>query len=78
MVKSRRIQRRLFDILQTCKQHGGSITPQYIELLNTLNEEDIIKEVKYQKVTIAKDIRMKRRLTHPIIKKYTCEKMWKC
>ena len=32
-------------------------------------------QVKYLKVTIAKDIRMKKRITNPITKKYTYQKL---
>ena len=46
LLKSRRIERS-FNLLHVCKQHGGPITPQNIELLDTLKEEEIINEVRY-------------------------------
>ena len=70
-IKRRRVERSL-KLLDICQQHGGPITPQNLDtLINTLTDEQIRHEVSYLKATIAKEIKMKRRVMNKDISTHT-------
>ena len=72
-IKQRRVARS-YQLLEQCQKHNGPITPLNIDkLLDTLSEEEIHTEVKYLKATVASDLKLKRRVTNSITKKYTYE-----
>ena len=72
--KIRRVERSL-ELLYICQQHGGPVTPQNIDLIQTLNETQIGNEVKYLRSTVAKELRIKEQVTDPTTKRFTYEKI---
>ena len=63
-VKFRKVARTM-KILELVKQHGGPVTADCLQLLDTLTEEQIISEVKYLKLTVAPDLKLKKRVKDP-------------
>ena len=53
---------RVFNLLSHCRKHGGPISMDNIHLMDSLNEEQIIFEATYLKATIAKEIKLKKRV----------------
>ena len=49
-------------MLETCKSHGGPVTPQSLNVLDSLNTKQLVNEVAYLRATIAPDIKQKRRI----------------
>ena len=60
-VKKRKVQRACH-LLSQCRQHGGPISLDNIDLLDSLDEKQIILEATYLKATIAKEIKLKKRV----------------
>lgn len=54
--------RKTLAVLEICKQHGGPITPTSLDLLSKLNGKQLLDEISYLRMTIAPDIRQKRRV----------------
>src|SRR5579872_138110 len=51
------------NLLENCKKHGGPITPNSIQMLTELNENQLLSEIAYLRMTIAlPDIRQKQRV----------------
>ena len=63
-VKFRKVARTM-KILELVKQHGGPVTADCIQLLDTLTEKQIISEVQYLKLTVAPDLKLKKRVKDP-------------
>jgi hypothetical protein len=55
-------QARTSKLLDTCKDHGGPVTPKSLALVDSLNEKQLIAEIGYLRVTIAPNIRQMRRI----------------
>ncbi|KAK6168582.1 hypothetical protein SNE40_019783 [Patella caerulea] len=53
---------RSLKLLETYKEHGGPITENTLNLLGELTERQLLAEVGYLRVTLAPDIRQKRRI----------------
>ena len=49
-------------LLESCKSHGGPVTPASLELLSQLSDKELLNEVGYLWATIAPDIKQKRRI----------------
>jgi hypothetical protein len=54
---------KTMEILEKCKLHGGPITPGSLELLSNLDEKKLLTEIAYLRITIAPNIRQRRRIT---------------
>ena len=48
--------------LELCKQHGGPITPSCVELMGSLNNEQLLAEISYLRLTIAPNTRQMKRI----------------
>ena len=48
---------------QTCRQHGGPLSTDNSDLLNRLTDKEVVLEVQHLKATIAKDLKLKKRVT---------------
>ena len=59
--KSKKVARTL-KILEKLKKHGGPITADSIDLLDNLSEDQLVAEVTYLKLTIAPDLKLKKRV----------------
>lgn len=53
---------RVIKLLESCKSHGGPVTPSSLGLLDQLKSKDLLLEVGYLRATIAPDIKQKRRI----------------
>lgn len=53
---------KLMKKLDVCKEHGGPVTPSCIELIDRLDNEQLLAEVGYLRLTTAPDIRQMRRV----------------
>ena len=51
---------RGFSLLEECKKHGGPITPDYVELLDGLTQNQLLVETRYLRSTIAPAIKERR------------------
>ena len=51
---------RSFSLLDQCKDHGGPVTPDSIELLEKLTQEQLLTETRYLRSTIAPAIKERR------------------
>ena len=47
--------------LDECKKHNGPVSESSLELLNSLNEKQLLSEVRYLRATLAPNIREKRK-----------------
>lgn len=59
-LKKKKNQKKM-NILEKCKSHGGPVTPSEMDLLDKLSEEELILEISYLRLTIAPNIRQRRR-----------------
>ena len=50
-------------LLAQCRQHGGPLSTDNSDLLNRLTDKEVVLEVQYLKATIAKDLKLKKRVT---------------
>ena len=73
-VKQRRMARAL-QLARNCQVHGGPVTAYNLDLLETLDENQIIQEVSYLKATIASELKLKKRVTDSVSKKYKMLKL---
>jgi len=66
LVKKEELERKklqeTIDLLEKCKEHGGPITPNTMEMMNQLTENELLVEIAYLRMTIAPDIGQKRRV----------------
>ena len=60
-MKTKKIARTL-KILEKIKKHGGSVTPDSLNILDSLSEDQIIAEVSFLKLTVAPDLRLRKRV----------------
>ena len=51
--------------LELVNQYWGPVTADCLQHLDTLTEEQIISEVKYLKLTVAPDLKLKKRMKDP-------------
>jgi hypothetical protein len=49
-------------VLDDCKKHGGPVTQSDIEILDSLSESQLLNEISYLRLTVAPNIRQKRRV----------------
>ena len=54
--------RRSLKLLETVKVHGGPVTEEDLEQLDSLTDKQLIAEIAYLRVTIAPNIKQKRKL----------------
>ena len=59
--KQKKVQRACH-LLSQCRQHYGPIALDNIDLLDSLDEKQIILEATYLKATVAKEIKLKKRV----------------
>ena len=59
--KMKKVQRAC-NLLSQCRTHGGPISLDNINLLDSLDEKQIILEATYLKATVAKEIKLKKRV----------------
>ena len=52
--------RRALKLGAECHNHGGPVTANNLELLNTLDEKKIILEVSYLKATVATELKLRK------------------
>ena len=57
--KQRKIARS-FSLLDECKQHGGPITPDTVNLLDNLTQKQLLAETRYLRSTVAPAIKERR------------------
>ena len=62
------------EVLQRCKMHGGPLTIEDIERIDTLNDEQVNAEASYLKKTISPNIRFKRKVGNKFIN-FTTEEL---
>ena len=75
LVKKRKLD-RAHKLFADCLGHGGPVTLNNLEILDKLEEKDVIIEVSYLKATIAKEIKLRKRVKHPVIPgKFKMEKL---
>ena len=67
--------RRAFKLGSECLGHGGPVTAENLQLLNTLSEKEIILEVSYLKATVASELKLRKRIQVPESGKYKMEKL---
>ena len=65
---------KLLEIFKICKSHAGPVTPGEINILDNLSEKQLLLEISYLRLTVAPNIRQRRRVTLPS-GKYTYEKL---
>ena len=53
---------KVLKLLDTCKAHSGPVTPNSIDILDSLNEKKLLAEVCYLRATVAPDICQMRRV----------------
>ena len=56
--------RRSLKLLDLVKLHGGPVTEEDIDKINHLTDKQLLAEIAYLRVTIAPDIRQKRKLAN--------------
>ena len=61
---------KCLNLLEKCKIHGGPVTPNNMNILDELNENQLISEIGYLRCTIAPDIKQKRRVKDESSGKY--------
>ncbi|XP_013414654.1 uncharacterized protein LOC106176709 [Lingula anatina] len=49
-------------VLERCKDHNGPLTVKSLDLLPSLTEKQLLDEINYLRLTVAPDIRQKRRV----------------
>ena len=61
IIKQRKVTRAL-KLLAECRLHGGPVSVDNLDLLDSLNENQVITEVSYLKATIASEIKLRERV----------------
>ena len=69
MLKKKRFERSL-KLHSVCRSHGGPITAENLEDLDKLEYKQLVAEVSYIKATVGKEIKMKKRVTDPVTKRF--------
>ena len=65
---------RLLQTIDICKQHGGPLTDNSLELVESLSEKQLISEIVFLRLTVAPNIRQQRRVKNSNIGKFRVEK----
>ena len=60
--KKRLKTEKTYKLLNECKNHGGPVSPEGFDLLDSLSEKELILEVRYLRATIAPNIRERFKL----------------
>ena len=50
---------RLLQTIDICKQHGGPLTDNNLELVESLSEKQLISEIVFLRLTVAPNIRQR-------------------
>ena len=66
---------RALNLLAKCREHGGPLSTDNHDLLNSLTYEQIVTETSYLKATIAHDLKLKRRVKDSVNNKYRFQKL---
>ena len=66
--KKQRKNVKCLSVLEDVKKHGGPITPDELDKLEALNDKQILSEVKYLRLTVAPNIREKRKVEKKFVK----------
>ena len=74
LVKEKKNARAL-KLLAKCREHGGPLSTDNHDLLNSLTCEQIVTETSYLKATIAHDLKLKRRVKDSVNNKYMFQKL---
>ena len=53
---------KLFKKLDSCKEHGGPVTQNSVDLLDNLNSAQLLNEIGYLRMTTAPHIRQMKRV----------------
>ena len=53
---------KAYQLLDQCKVHGGQISPDNLDNLDNLTEKQLILEIRYLWITVAPNIRERRKL----------------
>ena len=65
---------RLLQTIDICKQHGGSLTDNNLEVVESLSEKQLISEIVFLRLTVAPNIRQQRRVKDSNTGKFRVEK----
>ena len=66
---------RLLQTIDICKQHGGPVTDNKLELVESLSEKQLISEIVFLRLTVAPNIRQQRRVKDPNTGKFRVENL---
>ena len=66
----------LLQTIDICKQHGGPLTDNNLELVESLSEKQLISEIVFLRLTVAPNIRQQRRVKDSNIGKFSCRKIY--
>ena len=70
----RKKNQRLLQTIHICKQHGGPLTDNNLELVESLSEKQLISEIVFLWLTVAPNIRRQRRVKDSNTGKFGVEK----
>ena len=70
----RKKNRRLLQTTDICKQHGGPLTDNNLELVESLSEKQLISEIVFLRLTAAPNIGQQRRVKDSTTGKFRVEK----
>ena len=59
---------RMLEAFENVKTHGGPVTAKSIDLLSELSDKDILEEVRFLRMTVAPNIREKRKIDKKFVK----------
>ena len=68
MLKKQKKNTRMLEAFENVKTHGGPVTAKSIDLLSELSDKDILEEVRFLRMTVAPNIREKRKIYKKIVK----------
>ena len=76
----RKKNQRLLQTIHICKEHGGPLTDNNLELVESLSEKQLISEIVFLRLAVAPKIRRQRRVKDTntgkfVVEKYTAEKL---
>ena len=62
---------RMLKLAESCRVHGGPVTDKNLNILPTLTQKQLLTEVSFLKATVAKEIKMKRRVKDKVSGKFS-------
>ena len=65
---------RLLQTIDICKQHGGPLTDNNLDLVQSLSEKQLISEIVFLRLTVVPNIRQQRRVKNSNTGKFRVEK----